>query len=91
MAIISLTYDTKEKKLDANMDGKVIEDLYQVSIYKYDDEARIELTKMSMDKNESMSTRTCIYASEHEIKEVKDDTIMLSSLSDKLKKQLRVI
>lgn len=66
MAIVNISYDTVAKSLEVKIGDEVQNNITSVSIYKYDEDAHIELVSVETDEIEGMVERTCLYANRTE-------------------------
>lgn len=81
MSKVVINYDTKEKILDVSLDGKKLNNVYQIYVYNYEtnekEEAHIEITSVEGDEEEGLYRRYCIYANR-----VEQSTIFKPFISD---------
>lgn len=78
--IVNVSFDTKEKKISATIDGQEVQNLDNIRFYAYDGKGSFELSTVEMNEDEKMVSVNRIYAEEKDTLVIKEDDIPLHKL-----------
>ena len=78
--IVNVSFDTKDKKITAMIDGQEVQNLSSIMFYTYDGKASFELATVEQNEDEKMVSVNRIYAEEKDALVLKEDGMPLYKL-----------